>query len=160
MRSLLLIFLLLIVQQGFSQRWVVGSGVTYCSYVDSPGINLNVTYRLAGNLYVGPDFSALLTREVNEAGKVIRRKEVEYNLNLHQLFEVNERVGLYPLVGMNVSKVTNHPDREEPQHRWVTGLNAGGGLELKLSWIRLFVESKYVFHFSKADLTAGFLFDL
>ncbi|HEX5170775.1 MAG TPA: hypothetical protein VFW11_16490 [Cyclobacteriaceae bacterium] len=160
MRLLLLIFILLIFQQGFSQRWVVGSGLTYCSYVDSPGINLSVTYRLAGNLYIGPDFSALLTRDLNEAGKVIRRKEVEYNLNFHHLFDVNESVGLYPLVGMNVSKVTNHPDAEDPRHRWVTGLNAGGGLELTMPWARLFVESKYVFHFDKVDLTAGFLFDL
>src|SRR4051812_19687476 len=64
--------------QESSPRWLLGAGLTYCSYVDNPGLNLNVTYRLVGNFHVGPDFSALLTKEVLEGGRFVKKKETEY----------------------------------------------------------------------------------
>ena len=148
------------IAQEENERWLLGTGVTYCSYINNPGINLNVTYRLIGNLHIGPDFSALLTHEDNENGRQVKRKELEYNINAQQLFEVKERLALYPIVGINWSKVTIHPEDEDPDVRWITAFNAGGGIEWKFKSVRLFLESKWVSRLNKYDITTGILFPL
>src|ERR1041385_5931649 len=90
-------------------KWLVGAGVTYDNYMNTPGINLNLTYRLIGNLHIGPDFSALLNKEENENGVAVLKKELEYNFNANYLFSISEKLSLYPLAGINFSKVTVHP---------------------------------------------------
>jgi len=141
-------------------RWLVGTGLTYCTYLNSPGINFNVSYRVAGNLHIGPDFSALLSRERDEDGRTVKRKEVEYNLNSHYLVQINESISLYPLVGMNISKLTIHPEGEQPDRKMITALNAGGGFEFEVSALHLFIESKWTSKVDKVDITAGLLFEL
>jgi hypothetical protein len=141
-------------------RWLMGIGITYCSYIESIGLNLNVTYRVIGNLHVGPDFSALLTREREEIGVTVKRKELEYNFNANYLFALSKKVEIYPLVGINWSKVTNHPVGGEPVTELVTALNLGGGVEVEIKKIRLFFESKWVSQLNKYDLTTGILFRL
>ena len=141
-------------------RWLLGTGITYCSYIDSPGLNLNVTYRVVGNLHIGPDFSALLTREVLENGKTVKKKELEYNFNASYLFEVKKSISLYPLLGINLSEITLHPEGEEANKRLVTALNIGGGIEYQLKKFRLFLEPKYVTELSKLDIATGILFEL
>ncbi len=163
MRPVVIVLLCIFFSNAHAQketRWLLGTGITYCSYIDNPGLNLNITYRVFGNFHVGPDFSALLTRELQENGKVVKRKEVEYNFNAQQLFEVGEKIALYPLVGINWSRVTRHPEGEEPFTEWITAVNAGGGCELQLNKFRLFAESKWVSQLDKYDLTAGILFPL
>jgi hypothetical protein len=141
-------------------RWLVGTGITYCSYINNPGLNLNITYRVAGDLHIGPDFSALLSSERIENGRMVRRKELEYNFNGQYLFSVGKKVEIYPLAGINWSNITNHPVGQEAVTELVTALNLGGGLELELKRIRLFVESKWVSQLDKYDITTGVLFRL
>lgn len=142
------------------ERWFLGTGITYCSYIDSPGLNLNVTYRVFGNFHIGPDFSALLTHEREENGRIVKQKELEYNLNAHQLFDVDDHLALYPLVGINWSKVTVHPEGEDANVTWLTALNTGGGAEFKLKGLRLFLESKWVSRLNKFDVTTGIVLPL
>ncbi len=150
--------------EGYAQeeksRWLLGTGITYCSYINSPGLNLNVTYRVIGNLHIGPDFSALLNHEVNENGKNVLRKELEYNFNGQYLFDLNKKLAWYPLVGINWSNITNHPEGQEPVTILTTALNLGTGLELEIGKVRLFFESKWVSQLNKVDLTTGILFPL
>ncbi len=141
-------------------RWLVGAGITYCSYINNPGLNLNVTYRVVGNLHIGPDFSALLTSEREESGRVVKRKELEYNFNGQYLFPIGRKMEIYPVVGINWSNVTNHPAGQEAITELVTALNLGGGVEVELKSIRLFFESKWVSQLNKYDLTTGILFRL
>lgn len=141
-------------------RWILGTGPTYCSYVDNLGLNLNLTYRIVGNLHIGPDFSALLTKEREEGGRVVKRKELEYNLNAHYLFDVQKNVAIYPLIGINRSKVTTHPDGQAKDVQWITAVNVGSGIEIKIKDIRLFFEAKWVSKLDKYDLTTGILFTL
>jgi len=142
------------------ERWLLGAGITYCSYIGNPGANLNVTYRLIGGLHVGPDFSAILNNEEKENGTAVIRKELEYNLNAHYIFELSEKLAVYPLIGINYSKVTIHPEGEEADKRWISACNSGGGVEYSLNKTRLFFESKYVSKLEKYDLTLGILFAL
>jgi hypothetical protein len=143
-------------QLAFGQeRWLIGIGATYCSDLDSPGLNANVTYRLMGNLHIGPDVSALLSREVNENGRLIKQKELEYNFNAHQIFELNNRFAIYPLAGLNISRVVHHPEGASKQITFTSGFNVGGGVECKVKHIRIFLESKYVVNFPKVDVTSG-----
>jgi len=151
-------FVALAVECFGQDRWLGGFGVTYCSYVSNPGLNVNVTYRVGRNLYVGPDFSALLTSEREENGRMVKRKELEYNFNVHRLFDVNETLAIYPLTGLNYSKITIHPAGDEPHTRYISTLNAGGGFEFKLKEVRFFFETKYVLNPSKVDLTCGVVF--
>lgn len=141
-------------------RWLVGAGITYCSYINNPGLNLNVTYRIVGNLHIGPDFSALLTSEREESGRVVKRKEQEYNFNGQYLFPIGRKVEIYPVVGINWSNVTDHPAGQEAVTELVTALNLGGGVEIEIKDIQLFFESKWVSQLNKYDLTMGILFRL
>jgi hypothetical protein len=143
-----------------NSRWLLGTGITYCSYINNPGLNLNATYRIVGNLHIGPDFSALLTSEREENGRAVKRKELEYNFNGQYLFALSKRVEIYPLAGINWSNVTNHPAGQEPVTELVTALNLGGGVEIEIRDIRLFFESKWVSQLNKYDLTTGVLFRL
>jgi opacity protein-like surface antigen len=105
-------------------RWLLGTGVTYCSYLNSPGINVNISYRIIGNLHIGSDFSVLLSRETQEDGSNVKRKEVEYNLSSYYIFRINERVSPYPLVGINLSKRTVHREGKLPDKPLITAFNA------------------------------------
>ncbi|MEO7991794.1 MAG: outer membrane beta-barrel protein [Chryseolinea sp.] len=142
------------------KRWLFGTGITSCNYIDNPGLNVNVTYRLTGNLHIGPDFSALLNKEISENGKVTKKKELEYNFNAQYLFEIRKKLSLYPLAGINLSRVTFHTEDEMPDKRWITALNLGGGFEYRLEKFRLFVESKYVTQLNKVDVTTGIILEL
>ncbi len=141
-------------------HWFIGTGLGYCTYIGQPGVNLNVSYRLTGKFYIGPDFSAFLNRELDEEGKMVKRKEVEYNINAHQLFDIGKKISLYPLAGVNLSKVTHHAEGEKADKQWITALNAGGGLEWELENIRVFVETKWVSVLDKVDITTGVIFRL
>ncbi|MBI1767024.1 MAG: porin family protein [Bacteroidetes bacterium] len=141
-------------------RWLLGAGLTYDNYMNKPGVNLNVTYRVIGNFHIGPDFSALLNKEDKENGVTVLKKELEYNFNATQLFELNKVIAIYPLAGINFSKVTTHPVNSEPVKKVVTALNVGGGVELELKSFKLFFESKYVSQLDKYDFTLGALFRL
>jgi hypothetical protein len=141
-------------------RWLLGAGLTYDNYMNTPGLNLNITYRVIGNFHVGPDFSALLNKEDKENGVTVLKKELEYNFNAAQLFELSKLIAIYPLVGINFSKVTTHPINSEPVKKVVTALNIGGGIEVELRAFKLFCESKYVSQLDKYDLTIGALFRL
>src|ERR1043166_5409420 len=101
-------------------RWLLGAGLTYDNYMNTPGINLNVTYRVIGNFHIGPDFSALLNKEDKENGVTVLRKELECNFNATQLFELSRVIAIYPLAGINFSKVTVHPVNAEPVKKVVT----------------------------------------
>jgi hypothetical protein len=138
-------------------KWLLGAGITYCSYIHNPGLNLNITYRLAGNLHIGPDFSALLTRERKDNGVVVSRKELEYNFNATYLLAFSKKVELYPLAGINWSKVTNHPESQRAEINLVTALNLGGGVEFEVKQLRFFLESKWVSVLDKIDVTTGIL---
>jgi hypothetical protein len=128
--------------------------------MNTPGLNLNVTYRVIGNFHIGPDFSALLNKEEKDNGVTVLKKELEYNFNATQLFELNEVLAIYPLAGINLSKVTVHPINGEPSKKVVAALNVGGGLEIELKTLKLFCESKYVSQLDKYDITLGALFRL
>jgi hypothetical protein len=126
----------------------------------TPGINLNVTYRLIRNLHIGPDFSALLNKEENENGVAVVKKELEYNFNANYLFKVSTKFSIYPLAGINFSKVTVHAADKSPDKKTVTAFNAGGGFEIEFGTVRIFFETKYVTQLDKYDLTLGTLFKL
>lgn len=141
-------------------RWLLGAGLTYCSFINGPGLNANLTYRLIKDLHIGPDFSALLTQEERENGTVVKRKELEYNFNATYLVTVSKRIACYPLTGINVSKVTVHKITEAAQKRWVSGLNIGSGIEVSFTKCRFFAEGKFVTGLKKYDFSVGILFDL
>lgn len=160
LRILVLLVFMGISLSSFAQKLLLGGGLTYCSYVRNPGINASLTYKLVGELYAGPDFSALLTKEIRENGSHVKRKELEYNFNVHYLFNLGDIVKIYPLTGLNISKITVHPEGGLAVKNWVKALNAGAGLEFEWKEFRLFAEFKYVSQLSKYDVTSGILFPL
>jgi hypothetical protein len=148
------------IASGQDKPLLVGGGISYCTFMHSPGVNINATYRLFNKFYVGPDFSAVLTREIKKDGRTVKRKELEYNFNFQRVFQFRKTLGVYPLIGINFSKLTVHPLGETASKRLIIALNAGGGLEIELGRSRLFVEAKYVSWFPKYDITSGILFSL
>jgi hypothetical protein len=143
-----------------AERWSAGFGLTYCSCVDRPGVNLNISYRVKGNFFIGPDFSALLEKRIHRYTRLLVHTEVEYNLNAHQLIEIIKGVEVYPLAGINLSKITFKSGNEEPMTQWVKAINTGLGAEAHVGKAKLFTEGKYVTRIKKFDFTIGVLFPI
>jgi hypothetical protein len=141
-------------------RWLLGTGITYCTFIQSPGLNANVTFRPFGNFHVGPDFSALLTTERKEDGRLVKRKELEYNFNGQYLISLGRQLAIYPLVGANMSRVVTHREGEEALIRRIVAANLGSGLELAFSKWHFFLECKYTTRLVKYDFTTGVLIGL
>lgn len=142
------------------KQWLIGAGITYSTFMNQPGVNLNITYQPIGNLHIGPDFSALLTREQRENGSLVKRKELEYNFNTTYLFFLKDKFAIYPVAGVNFSKIAVHKEGEAIEKKWFTGINAGAGLEYELNKYRIFLEVKYVTSIVKYDTSLGLIIEL
>jgi hypothetical protein len=161
LKKILFILTHTFILSGYAQKKILaGAGITYCNYIDRPGVNLNLTYQLTERIHFGPDFSAILTRKTKEDDAILKRKEVEYNFNGQYLFKIHKAVEIYPLVGINFSKLTVHNEGMFPQKRWIAAMNYGGGMEAEFQGFKLFCESKYVSQLSKVDFTIGILCEL
>lgn len=136
-------------------------GVTggYLTRTESPVAGLYFRYRAARLLRIAPDVTYIFKHN-NTDGLAI-------NVNLQMPLSVipSGRLNFYPMVGVNYTSWSMHPDLAvNPDRDDVTtrvnrlGLNAGAGIDVRVtSTLTLFVEGKYtgVRHYSTGTVTAG-----
>lgn len=141
------------------ERWLIGSGITYCTRLHHPGINVSINRIFLKRIVTSAEVSAILTREKTNMGRWEKHKELEYTFFTQYLIGLTSTWNIYPLAGFNVSKVTRHLQGEFPDKRWLTSVLFGSGVEYDQEGRRIkpFAEFFFIHALNKYDFTAGVL---
>ena len=132
-----------------AQSISVGGGIPYNVELDRLGLNARGYYNIGKHFCFGPEYSIFLPKRetIGDENKKVLVSEV--NLNAHFIFEINELLAFYPLVGLNYTrefeKVTYLSDgRMESKGYNFYGANLGAGFHVALPKFVPFFEYEYV----------------
>lgn len=149
MRTLLLSILgLLLSLNVISQQSSVIVDLGYRTNPDEAnwGIGAQYKYIFPFNLRLGVGVMAYMPEDSNFG--------LDLNLDLQYLAKLNDRVGLYPIIGFLIS---NHDFSAEPNSRKQTdfGFGVGGGVEYNLTR-KSFLNLECKYHFIKIEKPAWY----
>ena len=165
MNKLILIGVLSLIQGGWvncQAQLLIGAAGIYGDDIQEPGVNLRLYYYNNGKICFGPEFSLFNSHKEIVDGEEVTTKLWEFNFNGHYIFETTERLGLYPLVGLNVSRETEDIEglgrvAEETS----LGVNVGAGAHYVFNRFLLFAEYDYLIsNLHQNSFQVGFLIHL
>ena len=143
-------------QEGF----IVGVGPTYEFNNEAVGVNGRLYYGVNEKFCFGPEISFYPYQDIDDEYEV---SIIDLNINAHYIFEITEKLGLYPLSGLNYTiereRLIEFNDNllEEKE----LGLNYGLGAHYNLGGLFVFLEFKGIIgELNDEFLTAGVLFRL
>ncbi len=149
-----------------AQSFSVGGGAEYNLSIEEIGYHLRAYYNIGEHLCFGPEFTVFGNSVTTEAGEEITESSLEYNLNGHYIFELSHKIGTYPVLGLNHTRISeSYTDLvsgvtgEKDISTWAA--NVGWGAHLNLSKAAIFFE--YHTNISKPGdhiLSFGALFHL
>jgi len=122
-----------------AQSLMIGAGGSYGTSVEQFGLNSRLYYGLNEKLCFGPEF-AYFPAIVKGDEKIQLN---EYGFVVHYIIEVKEKIGFYPLTGINYSN-------EKRDHLGLTyeenafGASFGAGMHFSINNFLPFVEYKYI----------------
>lgn len=144
-----IIILTLVPYFSYCQSVSVGGGIVYGDDIKEPGINLRAYYNLPGNrVCFGPEFSTFLTHKENVSGEEIAVDLYEFNFNIHYIFEVTHKLGVYPFSGLNFSKEKEEIEISGEKETFTEeefGLNLGLGAHYAYYDFVFFTEYDHLF---------------
>lgn len=149
-----------------AQHFSAGGGVAYNATVETPGLNLRGYYNKGEHFCFGPEFTYFFPKNETHGDEAIKTSVWEINFNAHYIFEVNERLGVYPLFGFNYTKekeAITYLSKAETKEESVDafGVNLGAGLHVPLPKFTPFIEYEYVAsNLSEHVITLGFFVNL
>ena len=120
---------------------ILGLGATAELEEGFIGINARAYYGLNEQFCFGPEVSYFPYQSIdNEYEKSI----TDLNFNAHYIFELSEKIGLYPLSGLNYTieeerLIDNNDDSEEEKE---FGINYGLGIHYRIKKVFVFTEFK------------------
>ena len=130
-----------------AQSYSLGAGLAYGDDIKEPGINVRGYYNLAGNrICFGPEFTYFKKRTENSASEELDVSLFELNFNAHYIFEVNHKLGVYPIVGLNYSQEKEKyadTGEEDTLKKW--GANLGIGTHYAVNKFTAFLEYDHLF---------------
>lgn len=105
------------------------------------GTNTRFFYGPNEQICFGPEISFFPYQEVNDAYKI---SILDLNFNAHYIFELNDKLGIYPLTGINytVEKEQLIAQNDETKKEDEFGLNYGFGAHYNLNHFFVFSEFK------------------
>jgi len=136
--------------QGFS----LGGGAEYNFTINSIGLNARAYYNVGERFCIGPEFS-IFARETNTTPEGTEEIRVwEFNFNTHYIFEISEKLGVYPIVGLNYTneeetfiEVISAEETIHLETSWAA--NLGAGFHIPFERLTPFGE----FHFTTGRLS-------
>lgn len=161
-KTLTAFFLCISVSFSFSQvappTIMPGFGPTYSIGLETPGINVRTYYAVDHHFCFGPEISFFLPATHGD----IETRLFEANLNLHYIFELSHRWGVYPLGGINYSIETERDLNHNSSHALdFFGANVGAGFHYVRGPLLFFAEYKYLISdLSDHFPTVGVLYNL
>jgi len=142
-------------QQGF----IAGLGPTYELNNETIGINGRFYYGPTEKFCFGPEVSYFPYQKIDEEYET---SIIDLNVNAHYIFEVNHRVGIYPLSGLNYTiEKERLIDVNENEKENEIGLNYGLGSHYNLGRVFAFIEFKGITgKLNDEFITLGVIFNL
>ncbi len=149
-----------------AQKISIGGGMPYNVTVEAPGLNLRGYYNVNESFCFGPEFTFFFPGTESKAEEEIEKSIWEINLNAHYVFELNEQLGVYPILGFNYTREKEDinyafTNEKATKTKEAFGLNLGGGFHVPLPQFTPFVEYEYVVSsLSEHIITVGVFFNI
>ncbi|MCG8389461.1 MAG: porin family protein [Cytophagales bacterium] len=145
MKFLVLLGCVLVSGLAAAQSYSVGIAGAYGDDIEEPGVNLRAYYNLKNDrICFGPEFTVFRTRSKTVGNEEEEVSLFEVNVNLHYIFELTEKLGVYPLTGVNFSREkVEVGSLEEAEEEW--GVNLGLGAHYAVGKFTVFTEYDHLF---------------
>jgi len=153
-------------QLAFAQSFSFGGGIPYNITIEEPGLNLRAYYNVGKEFCFGPEAVFFLPKSEIEGNLETEIRIQEYSLNTHYIFELGEKVGIYPVVGLNYTiekEEITYLDQDLTEEETFTafGANLGGGIHFPFGNITPFAEYAYVLsELSEQLVTVGVFYTI
>lgn len=139
------LFYCLIVDDLQAQSISVGGGLEYNMSIDAVGYNLRAYYNIGKRICFGPEFTSFANTTSIDNGEMITEHSVEYNFNGHYIFELSHKIGTYPVIGINHTRINetyNDPVTNEELSKDINtwAANLGWGAHYNFNRLALFFE--------------------
>ena len=124
------------------------------------GINARVFYGINEHICFGPEVTFFPFQELDEEADA---SILDANFNIHYIFEVSHKLGIYPLSGINYTIETERFSEGLPNSQTENdfGINYGFGAHYKIKHSFVFAEFKgIVGKLSDEFITVGVIFPL
>jgi hypothetical protein len=152
----MLFLLLTSVCNGYAQSIMFGVGGTYGTDIQQSAPNFRLYYGLNEHICFGPEYSYFPTKSHHNSDVQLS----EYGFVAHYIFEVAEKAGLYPLVGLNYS-VEKESHQEESITHDAFGASVGLGFHLMVKNVLPFAEYKFITGpLSQSTFSIGLIYHL
>lgn len=133
---------------------LVGTGTSYGTDIQQFALHTRVYYYPSERICFGPEFSYF--PKTSENG--ISRQLTEYGLAFHYIFELNEKLGIYPLTSFNYSREVEN-SHQHTQLNTAFGIGFGAGLHASFGDFFPFIEGKYLTgNLAQASVNAGVIY--
>ena len=124
------------------------------------GINGRFFYGVNKHVCFGPEVTYFPFQSLDEEAEV---SILDANINIHYVFELNHKLGIYPLTGINYTFENERfeLDTEEKETEEEFGLNYGFGAHYNLNSLFVFAEFKGIISpLNDTFITVGAIFPL
>jgi len=141
------------------QSILVGFGPTLELSESLYGINSRFYYGINEAFCFGPEVSYFPYQDIDNG---IETAIIDLNVNAHYIFELNKKMGLYPLSGINytIEKERLIEDNDESEQEEAFGINYGVGIHYTFNNLFIFSEFKGVLGQLNAEfITVGVIFN-
>ena len=125
-------------EEEFNPIVLVGFGPTLELSENLIGVNGRAYYGVNEQLCFGAEASFYPFKEIEEEEEL---SILDLNLNVHYIFELSHKIGVYPLSGINYTIETERFFEERESEEGV-GLNYGAGLHYRVGDVFFFGEFK------------------
>ncbi|WP_160114818.1 outer membrane beta-barrel protein [Aquimarina sp. AU474] len=155
------LFLLLItISMSGQERWMLGFAPSLELEEELIGINGRFYYGLNEQICFGPEVTYFPYQSIDSDNELAI---LDLNVNVHYIFEVSEKLGFYPLTGINYTiekeRLIEQNDQNEEENEF--GLNYGFGAHYNLKKFFAFAEFKGVSgKLNDEFITIGVIFPL
>ena len=154
-------FMLLVCNIAIAQEnFVIGVGSSLELDENIFGANLRAYYGVNKQFCFGPEVSYFPFQDIDEEYQL---SIVDLNFNGHYIFEINHKLGIYPLSGINytIEKERLIDDKNQSNQVEELGLNYGLGLHYNFGHFYLFGEFKgIVGQLNDHFITVGAIFSI
>ena len=157
----LISLLLIVCNTSISQEiFIIGAGSSLELEENIYGANLRAYYGFSKEFCFGPEVSYFPFQEIDDEYQL---SIVDLNFNAHYIFEINHKLGVYPLSGINytIEKERLIEDRDRKEQVEELGLNYGLGMHYNFGKFFLFGEFKGILgQLNDEFITVGAIFSI
>lgn len=156
-KFLIVLFLIIGSFSSYSQAVMFGAAGSYGSSIYQVAPNFRLYYGATEQLCFGPEYT-FYQRKIDESEKVTLD---EIGFVVHYIFELKEKVGIYPVLGVNYSIEKEIEHAHLAHQKKAFGASIGAGMHLSIKNFMPFAEYKYITGaLRQHTISAGLIYSL